>query len=367
MPAFVPAGAVVLYSVADITTATIPTNWTRYTQAEGRYILGTATQAEIDTNVAAVGNVNVSATISSDGSHFFTTVTLHGSGSQTTSSSQSPMFFGTLSGGTHTHTAISFDCSAAMANTCGTPMISCATRLDKLPPNAIVFRKIKPTSISYSDYRPSGNGYFYGSTTRTWVDRTGTGTGVGSTSQGGLHNHGSFGSYFTGGNFGTQNEHGTNGAHTHTVQVQQMVASLKGKELKAWVSSQEETVEYGMILMYRGNLGQLPAGWRVCDGTLGTPDMVDQFIGYTSAEIHDNVISTTSTVNVHNSNCAISSVDADHGHFGTTRTNSSGHSGQHTTSSWVHAHTVASTSFLSFNTPYTPASRRLAFIQYKGI
>jgi hypothetical protein len=34
----------------------------------------------------------------------------------------------------------------------------------------------------------------------------------------------------------------------------------------------------GLIVMWSGSLGAVPAGWALCDGTNGTPDLRDRFI-----------------------------------------------------------------------------------------
>lgn len=34
----------------------------------------------------------------------------------------------------------------------------------------------------------------------------------------------------------------------------------------------------GIILMWSGAIGAIPAGWTLCDGTAGTPDLRDRFV-----------------------------------------------------------------------------------------
>lgn len=43
-------------------------------------------------------------------------------------------------------------------------------------------------------------------------------------------------------------------------------------------SSQMSSAPVGTITTYDGDIANLPEGWRVCDGTGGTPDMTDKFI-----------------------------------------------------------------------------------------
>jgi hypothetical protein len=37
-------------------------------------------------------------------------------------------------------------------------------------------------------------------------------------------------------------------------------------------------IPYGMIMMWSGDLSEIPAGWRLCNGGNGTPNLVDRFI-----------------------------------------------------------------------------------------
>ena len=42
--------------------------------------------------------------------------------------------------------------------------------------------------------------------------------------------------------------------------------------------SEGSAVPSGVILMWAGTLASIPAGWNLCDGTNGTPDLRDKFI-----------------------------------------------------------------------------------------
>ena len=45
----------------------------------------------------------------------------------------------------------------------------------------------------------------------------------------------------------------------------------------------EKVVPAGAILMWHGLLSAIPAGWVLCDGANGTPDLRDKFVKGTSA------------------------------------------------------------------------------------
>jgi hypothetical protein len=66
------------------------------------------------------------------------------------------------------------------------------------------------------------------------------------------------------------------------------------KHLLPQSSASAETVVSGMIVMFNGV--SAPAGWKVCDGTNDTPDMVDYFLGYNDSESSSDVLVGTNTV-----------------------------------------------------------------------
>ena len=40
----------------------------------------------------------------------------------------------------------------------------------------------------------------------------------------------------------------------------------------------------GMIMMWSGAIDKIPSGWRLCDGTNGTPDLRDKFVAGAGSE-----------------------------------------------------------------------------------
>ena len=65
-----------------------------------------------------------------------------------------------------------------------------------------------------------------------------------------------------------------NWPHTHTLSLT-VTASLKRRKLALYGGVTDYPVLAGMIVMHAG---AVPAGWALCDGTLGTPDMRDFFV-----------------------------------------------------------------------------------------
>lgn len=364
--AVVPANAVIPFNVADITTATIPSGWSQFNKFNGKFVIGTATNADIGTSLSATGNVSVAFTMTSNGHHAASGANtgLALSPDNTTGGDR----LAGSSNGAHTHTGGFLNVSGAMPNTVMTPYLKATAELETLPPNSIVFRRDTPTSVSFTGYQPSGNGYFYGGSTSSWTDRRGTGTGTGETGANGAHNHTSTSISYRATTFNAGSPaayaHATEGDHTHPFTTA-LNAQLKSKHLKAWVSGADEAIEPGMILMYDGNLGDLPAGWRVCNGLLGTPDMVDYFIGYGSGLSHDQVIHASSNVFT-TGTTTVQSVDWTHDHIG-TQTNYYGSAQLHGSLSVPHTHTVSNTTVMSVITQYMPNCTKIAFIQYKSI
>ena len=43
-------------------------------------------------------------------------------------------------------------------------------------------------------------------------------------------------------------------------------------------SLQNTAITSGVIFMWYGSIGSIPAGWALCDGTNDTPDLRDKFV-----------------------------------------------------------------------------------------
>jgi len=46
----------------------------------------------------------------------------------------------------------------------------------------------------------------------------------------------------------------------------------------SWQSPSGSELPSGVIVMWSGSIATIPAGWALCDGTNGTPDLTDRFI-----------------------------------------------------------------------------------------
>jgi hypothetical protein len=83
-------------------------------------------------------------------------------------------------------------------------------------------------------------------------------------------------------------------AHTHPAGTAPFFNNIgvwqQYKHLIPNISNDPQGVQSGMIIMFNGN--SVPAGWLLCDGTNGTPDMRNFFLGYDNAQNNTNVITS---------------------------------------------------------------------------
>lgn len=87
-----------------------------------------------------------------------------------------------------------------------------------------------------------------------------------------------------------------NWAHTHTLSVT-LTAAIKRRKLALYGGVTDYPVLAGMIVLHEGTV---PAGWALCDGTLGTPDMRDFLVeiaatGQEGVSAGDNTVSAAGT------------------------------------------------------------------------
>jgi len=103
------------------------------------------------------------------------------------------------------------------------------------------------------------------------------------------------------------------------------------------------TTPVGGIIMYDGLIADIPANWALCDGTNGTPDLVDRFIygTVTELEIGDTGGSADAVVVEHN-HVASSNTTGEHTHTYSRHTVNGGGSGPTKNQTWGNVNTSAS-------------------------
>jgi len=125
----------------------------------------------------------------------------------------------------------------------------------------------------------------------------------------------------------------------------------------------------GSVIMWFGTVGNIPAGWQVCDGTNGTPDLRDRFVvgagttysvgdtggtnsvTLTTSQIpghtHSGTTATTGISHTHTFSATTSNTDLSHFHTGSGSTSTVNvdhvHSGNTANTNISHTHTFSGT------------------------
>jgi hypothetical protein len=144
------------------------------------------------------------------------------------------------------------------------------------------------------------------------------------------------------------------GAHTHTITPSGITNNILRMYLSAWShASAAFPLETGMIAMYESLTP--PAGWSLCDGTGGTPDMRNYFMEFGTTGNHG-----TSTGNGTVTPSWSGQNHGNHNHAsGTGYTIVNGYS-YHITNNHANGHPASQV------VSHTPPYYALAFIKYTG-
>ena len=77
------------------------------------------------------------------------------------------------------------------------------------------------------------------------------------------------------------------------------------KRIKNLQKLQKETVPIGAIIMWAGAINAIPAGWKLCDGTNGTPNLLNRFIVGAGNTYDAGSVGGLSHVKLKDSECAL--------------------------------------------------------------
>jgi hypothetical protein len=375
----IPQGAIIMYSgTAD---PGLP-GWTRYSAADGRFIKGTATQAEIGTvaanNHATWQQIGYVVSTGQGGYHSGPAANYQGNPPQGAQQVQlSTEITYTVGAGDHSHTLVlnvgegnNFDPYST-----NYILLEATQEHKKFPINTVVASGTQPLSgtqqVTATQQVSNGaNRYIKGGTSYANADGVSR-SFSGSTDSYGPHQHGG-GSYIgiiTGGSRSNGISQTPNvitaSSHYHTLFGTITSANLPGKLLKIWKLAEKLIPDDNIIIMYTGNISSLPSYWKVCDGSYGTPNMVNYFLGYSYAgTAHNTETSYAASV----STGGLNTESWSHSHISANQTFRIGYpqSNLHTTFSATHSHTlninVTATEFTSSN-EYKPDEIKLCFIQ----
>lgn len=378
-PPIFPAGTTVMWN-NDVSEG-LPVGWQYLQDADERFILATTNSNEIGETTNLQGKVSSSSSYNSlsDGIHSggsFASPRFGSSGIYSVPYGQ---------GGNHSHSmspVVDLTDSFHLNNTnlspyVDIPFIYTMTDQDRLPPRAVVFRGNTPASVNYQAFQDietlptSFTHAFRCAQTREFAEKTELRWLYGGLS-GSNGNHSHPDAQRTGGSLSATvfTYVSNNQNHQHNMSVQCRL-QVKAKQLRLWTSFFEESLESGMIVMYIGNISNLPSGWRVCNGNNNTPDMGTYYLGYRGSvgSNHDFILSSS---NVFEFNDA----DLDeftwlHTHQGNQYTTSvSSGLSSHFSANAPHSHGVTASTVRAndrLDIPYVPPSFKLCFIQYKGL
>lgn len=374
-----PFNTVLLWNTLNSTN--VPSGWSTY-PIDGNFFRCSFTAGEIGLTAAANSSANATVNIITSTSGIHTNL---GSNyvMEGPSASATPgvLHYNSPAGG-HTHTTMSVNVSAAVPDSITLPVITTTANQATIPANTIIFRKTVPSSGYFTAFDPGvPDGriqcFYKAGPARLYANSSGNATGT--TNSLGAHTHIGTSTYVfvqTGsGASSAYFNHQSAGAHIHTAEVP-IHGIPRSKHLNAWVSSIAEVVEYGMIVMYKGDLSRLPSGWRKCDGTLGTPDLTGFILGYKASTAHGADIATIPVVGVDPNPARKAGTMATNNELHTHVPPGSGtvpkfpgyvYSAFHGNGYNPHSHTIEVGNSNNPAPAYVPDHVRVAFIQYKGI
>ena len=80
----------------------------------------------------------------------------------------------------------------------------------------------------------------------------------------------------------------------------------------------ELVIPQNIVVAWSGNINNIPAGWRLCDGTNGTPDLRNRFIVGAGSIYSYNTTGGSANAIVVSHNHTVTSVDTNQGHLHNT-------------------------------------------------
>jgi hypothetical protein len=288
-----PEGAILLFDRASTGTA-IPSGFSLYTEENGQSVTGflikggTAVSRDTGTTAPVTytgGNVTSGAAGAHGPGVFNFTAETAGT------PSPSSLAYYDAPAGSHSHTvsisgSATYPASATIQGT-SVPLIRASSESATIPANAIVFGTSSGGFTGFSSKSWGVNGVYSIASSVNGNNPAPTSVAPSfslSTSSDGEHTHlrfqsGRGPSPTPGAHTVADVSSGT--AHTHPGGTFGLVGVWKQfRHLLPFVSTGSSEVQSGMIIMYNGV--SAPSGWKICDGTNGTPDMVGFFLGFNS-------------------------------------------------------------------------------------
>jgi hypothetical protein len=396
----IPEGAIVLYNGS---TPSIP-GWQRYTAADGLLIIGTSVQSNVAlaNTVGGIG-AQIEYTYSAEADHpaspggltayigeKLTIISTPGTFDSQTNlypvahSHNTNTTFGPPTSGSPLTFTYDRMPNGAKPNTSNITLIQAISASNTFPASVIHINNIAvrndwtqmmapasgSTTYASARYICGGNGVAHNDANSHNISMN--------TGYGGSHDHG-----FSGGNQRTSNPPnsptgafntyiGATPFHVHSFTSNAQISALKARIVKLWTAAYNHklsnTTNSNLVIMYSGDIAFLPSYWKVCDGTNGTMDMRDYFLGY-STESANLTHATVQTANVSfaNVNTGVAAPETSedtfsHTHQVAPNPVSFATPAGHTTKTVAHRHTVFGR---VFSDPHIkPPHIYLSFIQF---
>lgn len=258
----IPTGIIIPFN--DIVT-NIPSGWSQFSLANGRGILGTNTLSEVNT---IGGSWSFARSSSTEGGHTGTTYT----GWCTTLSGSSVADKRNAYDGAHSHGfTVNYYPSRSQQI-----FIKATINHSLFPKNSGLLSDVDLSSYGFSQITPDNYLLFNGSFSSNYVSSSSV-TGV--TNTGGHAHIGGYGPIQPAGS-GYHHISYSVGAHSHSAGAS-ITDNIYRFYMSQWSNASSDMAAVaGVYAMWESTTP--PAGWLICDGNNGTPDLTNYFIGFTT-------------------------------------------------------------------------------------
>lgn len=359
----IPANSVIMM---DGTYSAAIGTWDLYSDASNKLIVGTTEQVNVGVAFASTGQSSSTAgSIGSFGGHYGSSTGIPGGTGSLTGYQNNGI------GGDHTHSS-TWIASTANSSSDIKPVHTTYTLLRTnanttfFPANTV---HISATNI-YSGTQQLAhdlNRYIVGGSNKTNYAATSHSITHTTSDESSSHNHFNGATYarVNSAFYGSLSQNGYSSdyqpAHNHTLTKSVSISNLKGKLLKIWLAAASSIPKSSVVIMYCGDLSILPSYWKVCDGTNGTINMQNYFLGYatSSATAHETITAANTQYELSNE-IYTSSNNWQHGHYAFSYGYQTSMYVNHVISNEHHYHPVSGGSLTS---NYEPPHLKLAFIQ----
>ncbi len=386
-----PADAVLLWDRASESDA-VPNGFSLYTSADNRLIQGTTTLGDIGVTGGSPGTLSTSGSTVFSGEHSLSSLPAPSSfiAESRVPGSPGSTFnnMGAVGASSHVHTATAPN-SIVPSNFSAMgrfmTLITNSSQVDNIPSNCVIFSESKPSSAFFRKTFDTHNaGLYVGTSTFSRAKSATTFTYTITWSPSGAHTHLSTPNSpvpFPGAGPTPSYDYNftDTGDHTHPASPLSLTVFQQFKHLLPFMALANRPVKSGMIVMFKGV--SVPSGWKICDGTNGTPDMNGFFLGYDNTENGHGVLKSNKRVDVTTNgyplpttdpssptryeilaNYATPTVSWPHSHRGPITTSIYTQTAAHGPVSVPHSHTF-SPSNLTFPINFTSNFIKLVFIQ----